>query len=821
MALFAEMLSFAVELLHPMLTEVFMFGLAAIVYVLFTGGLSSVLVFGKQSTKAKVVAAAEPRPRPTAPSASHAEAACQPALHALRKGLLGEALERCAQLPQPLPLPLATRALVALGRSSKLTDDVMDKLMNMPGAFSSVALEAAAAEAQKSRNVNACRQLYQVAGLASIPKTERAIDALVRGLASDAAAMRALVEEVTAEGSGISLSKPFVDSLAALCASAPIPAARRSSPQPGDLMKHAKAISAFGKEGNLRAATALFEQLKRTGAPMNPLIYNCLLEACVQCNDLQAARKHFERMKGEGLADVVSYNTVMKGYLSGGDLEGAHRLLKDMAKDGVAANRITYHGLLNVMVLRGDTSGIWRLTSQMKEEGLSANAVTCSILLKAVTSRLQATGLTRVLKLMDEDEVPVDEVLFASVVEACVRTGSLDVLSERMRAYASQGGLAKLSAPTYGSMIKAYGQARNVERIWELWTEMSKRQVTPTSITLGCMVDALVTNHHVEDAWRLVQGVWEDPEQRALVNNVIYSTILKGFAMTRQHDKVTTLYEEMKKRDIQRNTITYNTILNSIARCGLMHRAGELLEDMRAAEIEPDLVTYSTIIKGYCQCGDLDKSLQLLQEMRKEARITPDEVMYNSLLDGCARQHRLDDALRLLDEMRDAGVAPSNYTLSILSKLLGRARRLSKALTMVETISKEYGFQPNIQVYTCLMQACFHNRQLGMAVQLHDKIVREGILPDERTYTVLVRGFLQAGATDKAAEVLRCAFHLPGHGLLQAPGSPAGVDACCSAEVLSALGTRSAAASSLEADLASVSRAGPRQAGPRPWARRC
>merc|ERR1719231_2053606 len=107
-------------------------------------------------------------------------------------------------------------------------------------------------------------------------------------------------------------------------------------------------------------------------------------------------------------------------------------------------------------------------------------------------------------------------------------------------------------------------------------------------------------NHRVEDAWTLVQKVWEDPQQQALVNNVIYSTILKGFAILRQHDKVTLLYEEMRQRGIQRNTITYNTILNSIARCGVMNRVPELLQDMREAEIEPDIVTYSTIIKGYC-----------------------------------------------------------------------------------------------------------------------------------------------------------------------------------------------------------------------------
>merc|ERR1719213_876244 len=96
------------------------------------------------------------------------------------------------------------------------------------------------------------------------------------------------------------------------------------------------------------------------------------------------------------------------------------------------------------------------------------------------------------MDLIDRMEEPMDEVLFSSVIEACIRVGQLDLLPATMRKYAQQGGLLALTAPTYGSMIKAYGQAHDVERLWELWNEMSQREVKPTAITLGCMIDALV-----------------------------------------------------------------------------------------------------------------------------------------------------------------------------------------------------------------------------------------------------------------------------------------------------------------------------------------
>merc|ERR1719337_227251 len=274
------------------------------------------------------------------------------------------------------------------------------------------------------------------------------------------------------------------------------------------------------------------------------------------------------------------------------------------------------------------------------------------------------------------------------------------------------------------------------------------------------MVEALTTNGRTSEAWQLVQEMWKDQKNRSLVNTVIYSSILKGFSHTRETDKVLALYEEMRDHKIQANTITYNTILNAFAQGGAMHRVPVLLEDMKAASppVEPDVVTYSTIVKGFCNAGNLDRALKVLDDMKANGKYAPDEVMYNSLLSGCAKEHRPDEALQLLNDMKKSGVAPSNYTLSMLVKLMGRCKRINQAFNMLEDISKEYGLKINIQVYTCLIQGCFNVGQAGKGLALYEKILKEGLVPDSMTYTVLVRGCLQGGLLDKAVELAKTAY---------------------------------------------------------------
>merc|ERR1719199_1060505 len=90
--------------------------------------------------------------------------------------------------------------------------------------------------------------------------------------------------------------------------------------------------------------------------------------------------------------------------------------------------------------------------------------------------------------------------------------------------------------------------------------------------------------------------------------------------------------------------------------------------------------------------------------------------------------------------------------MSMLVKLMGRCKRLKQAFSLIEEISREYNLKINIQVYTCLIQACFNNRQAAKAVALHEQIIQEGLVPDEMTYTVLMKGCLQAGLNNQAAQ---------------------------------------------------------------------
>mmetsp|Transcript_9414 Transcript_9414/g.29064 ORF Transcript_9414/g.29064 Transcript_9414/m.29064 type:complete len:1016 (-) Transcript_9414:212-3259(-) len=534
---------------------------------------------------------------------------------------------------------------------------------------------------------------------------------------------------------------------------------------PSDIAKHLLLMRNFAASNDLEGAKNVFRSLQKSGLELNGVVYNTVLEACVECQDLKAAEAWMEETKKAGFADVVSYNTLIKAHLLGGNFGKARMLIAQMKEEGFQPNHVTFNELVNGMISKGSQAQraeVWEVIREMKELGVHPNQVTCSILLKKLNSYSSQDDIKETMALINEMQEPIDEVLLSSVVEACVRIGQLDLLASKLKQFQGSDAVAISGSHTFGSLIKAYGHARDIDGVWRCWKAMRSRHIRPTSITLGCMVEAVVNNGDTEGAYELINEMHQDEQCKTTLNSVIYCSVLKGFTREKKLNRVWSVYKEMLERGIDLSIVTYNTVIDACARCCRMDRLTELLDDMNRHGVQRNLITYSTMLKGYCQMGDIQKAFEIIEQMKKDINKKPDEIMYNSLLDGCAQANLVDQGLSLVDQMEKEGVPPSNFTLSLLVKLMNRTRKLDRAFTLVHDISKRHGFLPNVHVYTNLVQACIAHRQSARALSTFEEMLSKGVRPETRAYAVLIRMSLSSGHVDQAVGLLRAALGLPG-----------------------------------------------------------
>merc|ERR1719421_2283771 len=183
---------------------------------------------------------------------------------------------------------------------------------------------------------------------------------------------------------------------------------------PSDLAKYITMIRNCAAEKNLAGAKAVFESAKQSEAEMNSVIYNTVLDACVACQDIEAAEDWMEYAKQEGMTDVVSFNTLIKAHLQLGNFVKARELFGEMKKESLQPNEVTYNELINAMVTKGgerSRTDVWGVVAEMHEANVKPNQVTCSILLKCINAHSDERSVAQTMDLIGTMEESMDEAL--------------------------------------------------------------------------------------------------------------------------------------------------------------------------------------------------------------------------------------------------------------------------------------------------------------------------------------------------------------------------------------------------------------------------
>mmetsp|Transcript_67479 Transcript_67479/g.161926 ORF Transcript_67479/g.161926 Transcript_67479/m.161926 type:complete len:953 (+) Transcript_67479:151-3009(+) len=517
-----------------------------------------------------------------------------------------------------------------------------------------------------------------------------------------------------------------------------------------DLLNYMSLIRAAGREKDVPKAMSLLEELENSPAGADITAYNCVLEVCAASGAFEEAERLMKRMEGSSQVDVVSYNTFLKVLLANGKRSRTSAMLTEMRSRGLQPNSVTYNSIVKDAVTNQDVAHAWMIVEQMEKDGVPPDAFTCAIIMKGVRHSCTPDDVDKTIAVIERVGVTPDEVLVNCLLDACVRFRCVQRISRILDQFRATGVMPSMH--TCATLIRAYGHGRRLDRAQSLWRELIEdRRMQPSEEVFGAMVDACLQNsdvHAAVSALRAMSKVGQDLSKNASA----ISTLIKACAQLKEARLAVDIFEEVKDACVVAK-VAYNTLIDAVVRQGDMSRATEIFKHMGLKAVTPDLITYSTLIKGHCARGDLEQGLMLLSQMQRLG-IKPDQILFNSILDGCAHKQMRTLTEMVLGDMEKAGIAPSNFTLSILVKLYGRCNDLSKAFEVVDTFPGQYGFTLNAQVYTCLMSACIANGELARALEVHQRMERDGCPGDAKTYSTLVNGCLKQNDLEGAVKLI-------------------------------------------------------------------
>jgi len=197
------------------------------------------------------------------------------------------------------------------------------------------------------------------------------------------------------------------------------------------------------------------------------------------------------------------------------------------------------------------------------------------------------------------------------------------------------------------------------------------------------------------------------------------------------------------RHGFQSNDKVKTALIDMYAKCGTVKVARALFERLR----EKRVISWNAIITGYAMHGLAVEALDLFEKMRKEAR--PDHITFVGVLSACSRGHLLDEGRALYNLMvRDYGINPTVQHYTCMIDLLGHCGQLDEAYDLIRHMS----VKPDSGVWGALLNSCKMHGNVELAELALEKLIE--LEPDDSgNYVILANMYAQSGKWEEVEKL--------------------------------------------------------------------
>ncbi|KAI5066600.1 hypothetical protein GOP47_0019224 [Adiantum capillus-veneris] len=226
------------------------------------------------------------------------------------------------------------------------------------------------------------------------------------------------------------------------------------------------------------------------------------------------------------------------------------------------------------------------------------------------------------------------------------------------------------------------------------------------------------------------------------LGNMLVTMYAKCGALVEAH----LVLDELPVRDV----VSWSTLISGYAQKGQGEEAVNCFQQMQSEGLSPNAITYACFLKACGIIGAVEKGKQIHDEIVSQGLLEKDGVLGNALVGMYAKCGALSKAAQVLDEL------PTRDVVSWSALIAGYVKngQGEEALICFQRMQSE-GFFPDAITYTSLLQACGITGAVDRGKQIHDEIVRQGLLgKDVVLGNALVDMYAKCGALAQAQEAL-------------------------------------------------------------------
>lgn len=263
---------------------------------------------------------------------------------------------------------------------------------------------------------------------------------------------------------------------------------------------------------------------------------------------------------------------------------------------------------------------------------------------------------------------------------------------------------------SWNVMITGYVKQREMESARKLFYEVPKRDV----VTWNAMIAGYVlcgSNEQALQMFEEMRSVGERPDEVTMLSLL---SACADFGDLEVGQKIHFSLLELCSGEL--SIVLGNALIDMYAKCGSIERALRVFQGMR----DRDVSTWNSIIGGLAFHGHAEESIKMFMKMRR-LKIRPTEITFVGVLVACSHAGKVEEGWGYFILMRNEyGIEPNIRHFGCMVDLLGRAGRLNEAFEFIDSMEIE----PNGIIWRALLGACRIHGNVELARRANERLLK-------------------------------------------------------------------------------------------------
>ncbi|XP_023749210.1 pentatricopeptide repeat-containing protein At1g08070, chloroplastic [Lactuca sativa] len=383
-----------------------------------------------------------------------------------------------------------------------------------------------------------------------------------------------------------------------------------------------------------REGEQIHSHVVKNGFVLNLYVVNTLMSFYGACGVMESAQKVFDESPER---DLVTWTTLIQGYVKRGCLEKGMQVFYEMCEAGVIADEMTMVILISSCAkLRDINLGI-KLHQYIYDNDLNFDVYICNAL---VDMYLKCGNPTLAINLFNK--MPMKNIVsWNSIILGLIQQGKFKI-------------------------------AMNV------FKKMQSQKVKPDNITLVGVLNCCA------NLGTLKQGKWVHSyinKNGIKIDGFIGNALLDMYTKCGDIKKATYVFNNMKHKDVY----TYTNMILGFAIHGEGQKALKLFSEMPKIGITPNDVTYLAVLMACAHCGFVKEGLKHFVNMLKVHNIKPQKEHYGCMVDLLGRAGLLSEAE---DFIRNMNIEPDGLIYGALLAACGTHKNVEIGKRVMEKVDK-------------------------------------------------------------------------------------------------------------------------------------